>query len=264
MSSGAVSSQIPLELDTATIAILTEDEPGLPERLRAVALWRIRYVSDDLMLPAFLAYPRAPGLYPCLVYNRGGTGDSGALTAVDVATHLAQIASWGYLVIASQYRGTSDGAGTDEFAGRDLADVLNLLPVLDQLAVADSSRIGMWGWSRGGLMTYQAIAQTDRIAAAVVVAGVADAFDYVAQRPDMDTEVFAHLIPEYAIQREQALYARSPLRWPERLCKQTPLLLIHGSVDSRSTPLRRCVWRRRCWSIATPFDWCCWKAATIH
>jgi dipeptidyl aminopeptidase/acylaminoacyl peptidase len=50
--------------------------------------------------------------------------------------------------------------------GADGDDVLNLLPLLDRLPQADGKRLGMWGASRGGLLTYLALARTDRLNAA--------------------------------------------------------------------------------------------------
>lgn len=200
-----------------------------------VELSQIAYRSDELMITGWMAQPRAAGRYPCLIYNRGGTSED-ALTFEDATTVLKRIASWGYVVIASQYRGAAASDGADEFGGADVNDVLNLIPVLEQQPEADASRIGMWGWSRGGLMTYRALSQTHRISAAVIVAGVSDAFDYVARRPDMEQEVFAQLIPNYQAVRLMALAVRSPLRWTDWLPSTTPLLLLHGAADERVHP----------------------------
>jgi dipeptidyl aminopeptidase/acylaminoacyl peptidase len=79
--------------------------------------------------------------------------------------------------VASQYRGNAGGEGKEEFGGRDVDDVLNLIKLLISLPQADAKRIGMYGWSRGGMMTYQALARSDQVAAAIVGAGVTDAFD---------------------------------------------------------------------------------------
>ncbi|GAB4208969.1 MAG: prolyl oligopeptidase family serine peptidase [Roseiflexaceae bacterium] len=228
--------QEPLELDAASLAALAERDPALPGELATVSMATIAYRSDGLTIAGALVQPRAPGRYPCLIYNRGGTGEGGALGPDEIAGTLAKIASWSYVVVASQYRGGPGSEGTDEFGGSDLADVLALFPLLDNLPAADTSRIGMWGWSRGGLMTYRAVASTSRIAAAVIVAGVADAFDYMARRPDMEQEVFSRLIANYRPQRLMALTIRSAIRWPDMLYKHTPLLLVHGSADRRVHP----------------------------
>ncbi len=228
--------QTPLELDAASVAALAERDPDLLAVLETVSMASIAYRSEGLAIAGALAQPRAPGRYPCLIYNRGGTGEGGALGPDEIAGTLARIASWGYVVVASQYRGGPGSEGADEFGGSDLADVLALIPLLEGLPAADAGRIGMWGWSRGGLMTYRAVAATSRIAAAVIVAGVADAFDYMARRPDMEQEVFSRLIANYRPQRLVALTVRSAIRWPDMLCKQTPLLLMHGGADRRIHP----------------------------
>ena len=94
----------------------------------------------------------------------------------------------------------------------------------------------MYGWSRGGMMTLpKALARTDRVKAAVIGGGVTDAAAMLARRPEME-RVFAELVPGWPESREQALAARSALRWPEKLPASTPLLLLHGSADWRVDP----------------------------
>lgn len=85
-------------------------------------------------------------------------------------------------------------------------------------------------------MTYQALAHTDRIGAAIIGAGFADNFLTVTDRPEMETGVFAELVPDWADKREEALEARSAVRWPEKLHKQTPILILHGTGDRRVNP----------------------------
>lgn len=146
---------------------------------------------------------------------------------------LARIASWGYVVVASQYRGNAGGEGREEFGGADINDVLNLIPLLQSLPRVDPRRIGMFGWSRGGMMTYMALTRTDGIAAAIVASGMSDAFDTVARRPELEDLVYSALVPGYQEDRHRALVSRSPVRWPERLSRRTPILLLHGTADER-------------------------------
>jgi len=142
----------------------------------------------------------------------------------------------GYVVVASQYRGCCGGKGRDEFGGADLNDVLNLFPLIDSLPFADPSRIGMFGWSRGGMMTYLAMANTERIAGAVIAAGPTDLPSSLDRRPDADP-LFSELIPDYESDRKGQLRLRSALYWPDKLHKDTPLLLLQGSADRRNDPL---------------------------
>jgi len=185
-----------------------------------------------------LAAPKEGKGFPCLIYNRGGNRKFGAVTKEQDALFIGRVASWGYVVVASQYRGNMGSAGREEFGGADVDDVLNLIPLLDSFPQADTSRIGMYGRSRGGMMTYIALTKTDRIAAAIVDAGEANLFLSARRRPDMEEGVFKELIPGYTEHRREALTARSAIRWPENLCKSTPILLLHGSADWRVHPMQ--------------------------
>lgn len=218
-------------------------QPGTaPPRTEAVpegvALRAITYRSEGLKVQGYLAIPQAGpagegSRLPCVIFNRGGNRDLGALSDEDAVRILAPIAAWGYVVAASQYRGNAGSEGREEYGGRDVHDVLSLIPLLDSLPQADARRIGMYGWSRGGMMTYLALARTRRVSAAIIGSGLADLFENAKRRPEVEQSIFAELIPNYPRDRAAALTARSVVCWPERLPKETPLLLLHGSADWR-------------------------------
>lgn len=236
MRDGDLLDRSSFVLDPATLARLAERDPEAPARLGRVELFRIAYASGGLRVQGYLARPTRPGPLPCVIYNRGGHGSSGVISARQAAIQLGAIADRGYLVVASQYRGNGGSEGQDEFGGGDLGDVLALIPLLEGEPGADPARIGMWGWSRGGLMTYLALAATDRLATAIVLSGVTDLADYLVRRPEMEQRIFAKLIPDYRQDKAASIERRSPIRWPERLCKTTPILMLHGSADWRVHP----------------------------
>jgi dipeptidyl aminopeptidase/acylaminoacyl peptidase len=215
---------------------LVVDVAIVPSDYEEVEMLSITYLSDELKVKGYLAMPVVGDNLPCVIFNRGGNRESGALSDKQAAQMLGKIASWGYVVVASQYRGNAGGEGIEEFGGADVNDVLNLIPLLESLPRADATRIGMFGWSRGGMMTYKALTRTDRISAAIVGGGVSDLFDTIERRPEMEKNVYSTLIPDYARNRETALAARSAIRWPEKLSKTTPILLLHGSADWRVHP----------------------------
>ncbi len=224
-----------------------------------IRLERIVYASDGLEVEAYLAQPAAiTAPVPCVVRLRGGNRDFGAWTDERARLRLAPLAGRGYIVVATQYRGNGrhgrkmypgdhicagcdeavGGRGREEFGGAEVNDVLALLPLLDDLPGADTKRIGLFGWSRGGMMTYLTLKASDRFAAAIVGAGVADAVASFAQRPGMATHVYAELIPGWADEsrRQAALEARSAVLWAEQLPAETPILLLHGTGDWRVDP----------------------------
>jgi hypothetical protein len=59
----------------------------------------------------------------------------------------------------------------------------------------------------------------------------------LARRPEME-DVFLALIPDYRERKEEALAARSAVRWVERLNPKTPILILAGTADWRVTPRR--------------------------
>ncbi len=203
--------------------------------LDSVRAWDITYLSDRLRVKGYLVEPAATGRYPGVIVNRGGNREFGAFTPRVVALMLARISSWGYVVVGSQYRGNAGGEGQEEFGGAEVDDVLNLIPLLESRPAADASRLGMYGGSRGGMMTYLALARTDRIKAAVIRSGVSDLLSGRRARPEMDT-VYMDLIPGYKGKNDGPLIERSAVRWVDRLCKTTPILLLQGTADWRVEP----------------------------
>lgn len=233
---GRLLESVPVKLSEEELVRLEKRDPAIRFWLAGVEIHAITYESDGLKVKGYMAAPKEGTRLPVVIYNRGGSRDFGQLTDLSAALFVGQIAGWGYVAVASQYRGVAGGEGKDEFGGADIADILNLLPLIDTLPKADPSRIGMYGWSRGGMMTYLALTRTDRIAAAVVGAGTADLFDTVKRRPEMDTMVLSQLVPGYAEKKNEALTNRSAVLWPEKLNKKTPILLLHGSADWRVHP----------------------------
>lgn len=203
--------------------------------LDSVEASEITYLSDGLQVKGYLVEPTGPGPFPSLVLNRGGNREFGALTPRVVALLMARIASWGYVVVGSQYRGNGGGEGQEEFGGADVNDVLNLIPLLEARPKADTNRMGIYGGSRGGMMTYLALARSDRFKAAVIRAGLSDLFRTRQDRPEMDS-LFVELIPGYDFKNEKPIADRSAVRWADRLPKTTPILLLQGTADWRTDP----------------------------
>ena len=194
-------------------------------------VYGISYLSDGLMVHGLMAMPKKEGKYPCVIYNRGGNRDFGALLVAHGAMTLGGIAKEGYVVIASQYRGNAGSEGQEEFGGTDVNDVLNLISVLGEVDKADTNKIGMYGWSRGGMMTYIALTKTDKIKAAIV--GGANSDLTHIDRPEMETNVYAELIPNYYENKESELKKRSAIHLMDKFPKNVPILMLHGSSDWR-------------------------------
>ncbi len=205
--------------------------------LADIEIFEITYWSDGLKIEAFAAMPKKEGKYPTIIFNRGGNRDFGALSlrggnrTYPAIYGFAPFAKAGYVVIGCNYRGGGKSEGQDEFGGKDINDVLNLIEALKEIPKADTDKIGMYGWSRGGMMTYLALTKTDKIKAAAV--GGAPTDKTIIDRPNMETNVYAELIPNYWENKEAELKKRSAVFWADKFPKDVPLLIMHGNSDWR-------------------------------
>jgi dipeptidyl aminopeptidase/acylaminoacyl peptidase len=190
----------------------------------------INYKSfDNLKLRGFLIEPKKKGVYPVLIYNRGGNGNFGAVNSVFLTEFLSKIANEGYIVIGSQLRGTSVSEGVDEFGGKDVNDVLSLFDIIDQLPNADKNRIGVFGWSRGVMTNFLMLKKTNRIKTNIAIAGQADLIG--TKRPEM-FGVYRERIPGYAKDTVAALKTRSSLLAIDSIQnKKVSHFIIQGNKD---------------------------------
>lgn len=201
----------------------------------SIEVYAITYMSDGLKVNGFLVKPKVHNTYPCLIYNRGGNREFGGLTVARAALLLGRYAKEGYIVIASQYRGNGGSEGMEEFGGIDVNDVTILPKVLKEIQGADTERIGMYGHSRGGMMTYIALPQMNNIKAAVVTGGVSDSYLTIADRPEMES-VYAELVPNYVKNKDSELTKRSAIQWADQFSQEVPVLIMHGNADWRVNP----------------------------
>lgn len=200
-----------------------------------VHLSGIVYEVDGLKIRGFVFKPKAPGKYPAVIYNRGGNRDFGSLAFPGSSigpAQLAEIASWGYVVIASQYRGAGGSEGADHFGGDDVNDVLALPAVLAAIEEVDALRIGLFGWSRGSMMSFLALKKGLKVSAVAVGGIVADVALTLAHRPQF-SKTFAEMDPQYQLDPQAWPAERSVIKWLDMLPK-VPILVLNGSSDWRT------------------------------
>ena len=197
-----------------------------------INVYRMVYISQGHKVTGYIVEPKKGEKLPCIVYNRGGSNDFGSIKIGRLFLGLSIFARAGYITIFSQYSGNAGGEGKDEMGGSDIEDVLTLYTILKKYPQADVSRIGMYGASRGGTMTYLSLARVNWIKAAVIVAGPTNLVDRKGFRPEMEdhyTKMFGDSIEE----RKK----RSSIYWVDKFPKNVPIFLMHGSADWRVNPL---------------------------
>lgn len=188
---------------------------------------KLRTSSDELSIVTYLYRPAEVSgkKLPLIVFLRGSTtmGDQ----APQLVTFFHRLASRGFVVLAPQYRGSDGGEGRDEVGGADLADVTSMLPLARSLGYVDDANVYLYGESRGGMMTYQAIRDRFPARAAVVFGAFTDL--EVMNRPAHMQKVVEQLWPDYATNRQAIVERRSAKYWPEKL--DVPLLIMNGTAD---------------------------------
>jgi len=203
------------------------------EALNNSVVEKITYLSDGLKVKGFIAYPKnQTKKYPCVIWNRGGAGNRGAIDAFTARGIYGQLASWGYVVFASQYRGNAGGEGKEEFGGKDVNDILNLIPLAEEIPNADKNKWGIEGWSRGGMMAYIALTKTKIFRCAILVGAISNLEQNPVITPDM-RKFYVDQIGEDNFETE--LKNRSAINFADQL-PNIPYLLLHGGNDEIISP----------------------------
>ena len=209
-----------------------------PEAYEAVrqdpgfTLRKVRYLSDGLKVTAYVASTSAGAARrPAIVFNRGSwvAGDQ----APALAPLLHRLAGAGFVVVAPQYRGSDGGEGTDEMGGADVADVLNAVTLARGLPSVDPDNVFMYGESRGGMMTYQAIRDGVAIRAAATVGAFTD-FEATVAGDERSRAAAPQIWPDFATRRAELAERRSALRWADKIT--VPVLILHGGDDRQISP----------------------------
>ena len=221
---------------------LTDENPWLAGYALAQRE-RFDWTSDGRTCSGVLTYPIGydpAKKYPLVLTIHGGPVATSTWDFNRYDTGLTEmLASHGYLVFEPNYRG-SDNAG-DAFLQAIVGDVtsgpgrdnLAAVDALERRGIVDTARIGVGGWSGGGLQTSWLIGHANFWRAAVSGAGVDDWFEQ-AVLADI-SEDFAKVFlggatPWTAAGRK--LYAdESPITYADKIT--TPLLILSDIGDQR-------------------------------
>jgi dipeptidyl aminopeptidase/acylaminoacyl peptidase len=174
---------------------------------------------------------------PLLVVVHGGPTGVFTQSFIGAASPypVAVFASRGYAVLRVNPRGSS-GYGRDfryanyrDWGGGDYRDIMSGVDHVIGLGIADSTRLGIMGWSYGGYMTSWVITQSKRFKAASVGAGVTNLMSFTG------TADIPGFIPDYM----GGEYWDNLDTWRTRSAMfnikgvTTPTLIQHGERDLR-------------------------------
>jgi dipeptidyl aminopeptidase/acylaminoacyl peptidase len=106
-------------------------------------------------------------------------------------------------------------------------DILNIIPFADEFEFADTTKWGIEGWSRGGMMTYLTLLKNSNFRCAILVGAISDFKNYVLSG-DNRTSIYKKLIGERDF--EKKLEERTIINFVDKL-PNIPYLVMHGKND---------------------------------
>ena len=144
------------------------------------------YSSGRLRIQAYLYKPVSEGPFPVVIYNHGSR-QLRERVSVPFAYIGSMLAASGYLVLVPERRGygLSDGPTFSEVVGEDRGprfvtrvqeetdDVLAAAEFVKTLPYADTTRMGVMGWSFGGIVSVFAASRSSTFRVVVDQAGAA-------------------------------------------------------------------------------------------
>jgi dipeptidyl aminopeptidase/acylaminoacyl peptidase len=221
----SIKSKTKISLSQGNLDFITS---GWGKAAAEAEVYKITYDSDGRTVDAYLAHPADTSKkYPLIFWNRGGNRQSGYIDEFLAKGMFGEIASWGYVVLASQYR------EDEEFGGEDVNDILNMFPLAEELEFCDASKAGMEGWSRGGMMAYKVLTRSDRFKCAVIISGMADVVRNTKGRNDLKA-IYPRLLGKLNDDEIHRLKEeRSAVNFHDKINRNTAILLVHGTADDR-------------------------------
>jgi dipeptidyl aminopeptidase/acylaminoacyl peptidase len=198
----------------------------------------VNYNSAGELVPAYVFRPAKPqpgARYPAVVMVHGGFHER---LNEPWFFLINAIVERGYVVIFPEYhgsRGYGEAIYKNDYGITDTADVLAAADYIAGKPDVDPNRLGIFGISRGGMLTLLAIEQAPtRFKAAIDVVGLTDFVAYMSYKPDYRRRQIAEENPSFRGKLPQdnleAYMKVSPINHVDAI--QTPLLVMAARNDT--------------------------------
>lgn len=168
----------------------------------------VSYVSEGYTIYALMTVPFGSppdSGWPVIIFNHGYIHPPDYRTTENYVTYMDMLASSGYIVFKSDFRGHGNSAGPIVGGGYGspgyTADVLNAIESLKNYEGADPDRFGMWGHSMGGQVTLRAMVVSQDIKAGVIWAGAIAPYSEIISQwsfggQERDDDFLSNILPE--------------------------------------------------------------------
>ena len=231
-------TQTTLSTPRPLVAFNAVPEPGeVP-----VTYEEFTYFVGQREVKGYAALPAGEGPFPTIVYSRPGTYAGPRWNPGSVASVLGPLAAEGFAVLTYEIGRSNLDRWADHLGGdRDLEYLHRLLRELPNYPRVNARRVGLYGASRGGMMSLLAAREDyPNVRAGAVLGAPTEFHDLVRFNPRMDS-LLRELVPGYGPGNDAVLYDRSALSFVDELPPNMPWLILHGQADDR-VPVRQAEW----------------------
>lgn len=146
------------------------------------------------------------------------------------------LAANGFAVLQPNFRGsTGKGlafaqANKNTWGKGDYEDCMAGVDAMIARGLADPDRLGAFGWSYGGYMTFWILTQTDRFKAVSPGAGLTNIYSMYSQN-DIQRYLRWFYSDKAPWDATELYWDRSPMKYVNNV--KTPTMIMHGQVDTR-------------------------------
>jgi len=199
---------------------------------RRIVIFKYRSGADDVA--GYFSYITS-GSHPVILFLRGGNGFFGIMRPNNRFSFLK-----GYNIVGTLYRGNIY-EGKDDFGGKDIQDVENLIKYFPKLAdfthVKLQAPFDIMGVSRGAMEMFAALSRSSYVKAsishAISVSGNLDLQASMNNRPEMKYLFINQFKHSEEKNFEEWIKARNPVDNVKYLPASLKVLLIYGLSDNR-------------------------------
>jgi dipeptidyl aminopeptidase/acylaminoacyl peptidase len=171
--------------------------------------------------------------YPLLLNPHGGPTGASLSTWNSTAQVLA---ANGYFVLQPNFRGSTGrgekfaAANKNTWGKGDYEDCMTGVDLAIARGWADPDRLGAFGWSYGGYMTFWILTQTDRFKAVSPGAGLTNIYSMYSQN-DIQRYLRWFFGDGSPWDNTDLYWDRSPMKYVRNV--KTPTMILHGQQDTR-------------------------------